>query len=153
MVAYYLSSVILVEPFKSQKDTNRLTAHDIIMQRLKGKGLAVALHILNTECSKEYEQRMTEKKGVEFQLVPPDMHHRNAVERTIRLFKAHFLFILADVVSNFPRNHWDLLLPRTEMTLNMLWQATSDPTTSALDFFTGKSSITAPPHSVLSAST
>ena len=42
------------------------------------------------------------------------------------------------MASNFPRNLWDLLLPQTEMTLNMLRQATSDPTTSEWDFFAGK---------------
>ena len=53
MVAYHSSNVILVEPFKSQKDTHRLAAYDAIMQRLKDKGLAVDLQILDNECSKE----------------------------------------------------------------------------------------------------
>ena len=66
------------------------------------------------------------------------MHHQNAAERVIRSFKAHFLAILVDVASNFPRNLWDLLLPQTKMTLNMLRQETSDPTTSVWDFFAGK---------------
>ena len=66
------------------------------------------------------------------------MHFPNAAERAIRSFKAHFLAILAGVASNFPRNLWDLLLPQTKMTLNMLRQETSDPTTSVWDFFAGK---------------
>ena len=138
MVAYHSSNVILVEPFKSRKDTHRLAAYDVIMQRLKDKGLTVDLQVLDNECSKEYERRMTEKWGVEFQLVPPDMHRRNAAERAIRSFKAHFLAILAGVATDFPRNLWDLLLPQSEMTLNMLRQATADPTTSAWDFFAKK---------------
>jgi hypothetical protein len=81
---------------------------------------------------------MTEKWGVEFQLVPPNMHWRNVAERTIISFKGHFLAILADVANNFPCNLWDLLLLQAEMTLNMLQQATSDPTTLAWDFFSGK---------------
>ena len=81
---------------------------------------------------------MTENWGVEFQLVPPNMHCRNATERVIRSFRAHFIAILAGVASNFPHNLWDLLLLQTKMTLNMLCQATSDPTTSAWDFFAGK---------------
>ena len=96
------------------------------------------------EYSTAYERRMTDKWGVEFQLVPPDMHRRNAAERAIRSFKAHFLAILAGVASDFPRNLWDLLLPQTEMTLNMLWQAAPDPTISAWDFFFGKNSTTVP---------
>ena len=74
MVAYHSSNVILVEPFKSRKDTFCLAAYDTIMQRLKKKGLLIDLQILDNECSLVYERRMTDKWGVEFQLVPPDMH-------------------------------------------------------------------------------
>ena len=81
---------------------------------------------------------MTDKWGVEFQLVPPDMHRGNTAERAIRSFKSHFLAILAGVASDFPRNLWDLLLPQTEMTLNMLRQAAPDLAISASDFFSGK---------------
>ena len=81
---------------------------------------------------------MNDKWDVEFQLVPPEMHWKNAAERAIRSFKAHFLAILVGVASDFPRNLWDLLLPQTEMTLNMLRQAAPDPAISAWDFFSGK---------------
>ena len=138
MVDYHSSNVILVEPFKSRKDTFCLAAYDTIMQRLKNKGLLIDLQILDNECSLVYERRMTDKWGVEFQLVPPDMHRRNAAERAIRSFKAHFLAILVGVASNFPRNLWDILPPKTEMTLNMLQQAVPDPAISAWDFFSGK---------------
>ena len=84
MVAYHSSNLILVDPFKSRKDASRLAAYDTIMQHLKDKGLLVDLQILYNECSTEYEQSMTDKWVVEFQLVPPDMHRRNASERAIR---------------------------------------------------------------------
>ena len=88
MVAYHSSNVILFEPFKSRKDAFRLAAYDTIMQRLKDKGLLVDLQILDNECSTEYERRMTDKWGVDVQLVPPDMHRLNAAERAIWSFKA-----------------------------------------------------------------
>ena len=138
MVGYHSSNVILIEPFSSRKDKIRLAAYDRMMQRLKDSNLLVDLQILDNECSKEYERRMKDKWGVDFQLVPPDMHRRNAAERAIRTFKAHFLAILAGVADDFPRNLWDLLLPQTEMTLNMLRQATAMPTVSAWEYFHGK---------------
>ena len=52
MIAYHSLNVILVEPFNSRKDTHQLAAYDAIMHRLKDKGLAVDLQILNNECSK-----------------------------------------------------------------------------------------------------
>ena len=55
MVAYHFSNVILVEPFSSRKDKNRLAAYNAIMQRLKEKYLPADLHILDNECSKEYQ--------------------------------------------------------------------------------------------------
>ena len=76
-------------------------------------------------------------KTFHFQLVPPDIHRQNAAERAIRTFKAHFLTILAGVAPDFPRHLWDLLLPQTEMTLNLLRQATANPAISAWEYFNG----------------
>ena len=53
------------------------------------------------------------------------------------MFKAHFLSILAGVAPYFPRNLWDLLLPQNELTLNLLRQATLDPSRSAWSYFHG----------------
>ena len=80
---------------------------------------------------------MKEKWGVTYQLVPPDLHRRNAAERAIRTVKAHFLAILAGVAIDFPRHLWDLLLPQTELTLNLLRQSTSNPEISAWEAFSG----------------
>ena len=66
------------------------------------------------------------------------MHRRNAAERAIRTFKAHFLSILAGVDQDFPSNLWDLLLPQTEMTLNMLRECRTNPEMSAWENFNGK---------------
>ena len=74
MVAYHSSNVILVEPFSSRKDKNRLAGHNAIMQRLKEKYLLVDLHILDNEFSKEYQATIRNRWKVQFQLVPPDMY-------------------------------------------------------------------------------
>ena len=55
MVAYHSSNVILVETFSSRKNKNQLVAYNAIMQRLKEKDLLVDLHILENECSKQYQ--------------------------------------------------------------------------------------------------
>ena len=56
MAAYHSSNVILAEPFSSRKDKYRLAAYNAIMQRLKEKDLLVDLHVLDNECSKEYQE-------------------------------------------------------------------------------------------------
>ena len=137
MVAYHLSNVILFEPFASRKDKHRLSAYNVIMQRLKYKNILVDLQILNNECSKEYKANMKQKWDFTYQLVPPDLHIRNAAKRVIRTVKAHFLAILAGVATDFLRYLWNLFLPQTELTLNLLCQSTADPNISAWEFFSG----------------
>ena len=69
--------------------------------------------------------------------MPPHTHRSNAAEHAIRAFKAHFLSILAGVAPDFPINIWDLLLPQAELTLNLLRQATINPSQSAWSYFHG----------------
>ncbi|KAL7525219.1 hypothetical protein ACHAXR_001556, partial [Thalassiosira sp. AJA248-18] len=138
MVAYHCdSNVILVEPFQSRKDHHRLAAYDKIMAALKKRGHAVNLQILDNEASEEYKNKITETYGARFQLVPPNMHRRNAAERAIRTWKAHFLAVLAGAAPDFPRNLWDLLIPQAVITLNLLRQATLNPRISAWEFYNG----------------
>ena len=110
----------LAKPFASRNDKHRILAYDKIMQRLINNKLTVDLKILDNEASVEYKQAITEKWNANYQLVPPNMHQSNAAECAIRTFKDHFLSILSGVDTYFPRNLWDLLLPQTELTLNLL---------------------------------
>ena len=138
MIAYHRdSNAILCEPFKTRADKHRLQAYDAIMQRLSERGLHVDLQILDNEASKEFKQLMKSKWKVSYQLVPPNVHRRNAAERAIRTFKAHFLSILAGVSPDFPANLWDRLLPQAEMTLNFLRQSRINPKISAWEFYNG----------------
>ena len=98
------------------------------MQRLTHNTLIVNLQILDNEASVEYNRATNTKWNDNYQLVPPNTHQRNAAERAIHTFKAHFLSILAGVAPDFPKHLWDLLLPQTELTLNLLRQATLVPT-------------------------
>ena len=107
------------------------------MKRLRTLGHRVDLQILDNEASAEYKRLITEERGAKFQLVPPNIHRRNAAERAIRTFKAHFLSILAGVAPDYPRNLWDLLIPQTELTLNLLRQSMFNPAQSAWECFHG----------------
>ena len=78
MVAYNYSNVILVSPFKTRKDQHRLAAYNSIMQRLNNRGLTEDLQIVYNEASQNYNSTIKDKRGVNFQLVPPDIHRRNA---------------------------------------------------------------------------
>ena len=138
MIAYYFdANLILAKPFASRKDTHRLLAYDKIMQRLRDNKLIVDLQILDNEASAGYKRSITKKWNANYQLVPPNTHQSNAAERVICTFKDHFLSILAGVAPDFPKHLWELLLPQTELTLNLLRQATLNPTQSAWSCFHG----------------
>ena len=93
------------------------------------------LQILDNEAITEYKRVIKKKLNTNYQLVPPNTHRSNASEQDIRTFKAHFIVILAGIDPDFPRNLWDLLLPQTELTLNLLRQATINPYRSAWAYF------------------
>ena len=78
---------------------------------------------------------MTQDWNVEYQLVPPDMHRRNAAERVIRTFKAHFISIMAGFACNLPSHLWDVILPMADLTLNLLREAANNQELSAWSYF------------------
>ena len=59
-------------------------------------------------------------ENIDFQLVPPGVHRRNAAERAIRTFKNHFIAILCGLDKDFPLHLWDRLVAQAELTLNLL---------------------------------
>jgi len=46
-------------------------------------------------------------ESINFQLVTPAVHHRNAAERAIRTFQNHFIAGLCSVDKDFPLHLWD----------------------------------------------
>ena len=68
---------------------------------------------------------------MEYQLVPPHIHRRNASERAIRIFKNHFIAGLASTDPNFHLSNWCRLLPQAELTLNLLRTSRLNPKLSA----------------------
>jgi hypothetical protein len=57
----------------------------------------------------------------------------------------HFLAIIAGLPPVFPRYLWDLLLPQTELTLNLLRQSSITPSMSAWEHFNGPFNFNASP--------
>ena len=72
-----------------------------------------------------------------YQLLPTNVHRINIAERDIRTFKAHFISVLAGVYPTFPKFMWDNLLTQTELTINLLQQATLNRSMSAWEYFNG----------------
>jgi hypothetical protein len=74
---------------------------------------------------------------IAYQLVPPHCHRRNPVERAIITSKEHFVAGLSLVDPSFPMHLWDRLLPKAEITLNLLQTSRLHPQLSAAAHFHG----------------
>jgi hypothetical protein len=120
MVCYsYDFNYVKSVPMKSRSSYEWLKAYGVIHQELTSKGFKPKLQTLDNEASAALKSYFAEN-DVEFQLVPPHCHRRNAAERAIGTFKEHFATGLASVDPYFLLHLWDRLLPQAEMMLNLL---------------------------------
>lgn len=141
---HFNSNGILAQPIKNRSATEILQAWKKCFDILKGKNLHPDLHILDNECSQDLKTAF-KTSNVQFQLVPPHIHRRNAAERAIRTFKNHLIAGLATCDPAFPMRAWDLLIPQAELTLNLLRAARSNPELSAYQMLYGNYNFNAHP--------
>jgi hypothetical protein len=117
MVCYiYDCNYIKVVPMKSRSASEWVKSYDHIHQELTAKGFKPKLQTLDNEASAALKHFST-ANDVEYQLVPPHCHLRNATERAIRTLKEHFVAGISSVDPTFPLHLWDRLLPQAEITL------------------------------------
>jgi hypothetical protein len=126
----YDSNSILAAPMPRRTGPCILHAYQYLHSRLIAAGLRPQLQRLDNEASEILKDFMVDQ-GIDFQLVPPGSHRRNAAERAIRTFKNHFIAGLASVDKHFPLHLWDRLVPQAEATLNMLRGSRVNPKLSA----------------------
>jgi hypothetical protein len=107
-----------------------LATFTVLHARLDAAGLRPQLHRLDNECSSALKSFLR-AEDIDYQLVPPNVHRRNATERAIRTFKNHFVADLCSVDKNFPLHLWDKLLPQAELTRNLMRGSRINPKLSA----------------------
>ena len=126
----YDSNAILSVALPDRRGSSINRAWLNIVAQLTANGYKPALHILDNECSNDIKNSFV-KKSIKFQRVPAHQHRRNAVERAIQTWKAHFIAGLASTDPSFPLNAWDYLLPQCDLTLNHLRSSRRQPKLSA----------------------
>jgi hypothetical protein len=137
MVCYvYECNYIKVTPMKSWSASEWVKAYDIFHQELTVKGFKPKIQTLDNKASTALKNSFT-VNNVDYQLVPPHCHRRNAAERAIRTFKEHFVAGISSVDPTFPLHLWDRLLPQAEITLNLLRTSRLHPQLSAAAHFHG----------------
>jgi hypothetical protein len=89
MVSYdYDGNSIFAQPFKNRTAWCILRAYKTLHEHLTQAGLKPRLQRLDNKCSQILKQFMHEQE-VDFQLVPPGMHRRNAAKHGILTFQNH----------------------------------------------------------------
>ena len=126
----YDSNLIDAEPIPSRHAPSILKAYKRCVGTLTQAGLRPRLQRLDNECSDILKAYMTDIE-VDYQLVPPGVHRRNAAERAIRTFKNHLIAGLCSVNPKFPLHLWDRLLPQCLLSLNLLRGSRINPKLSA----------------------
>jgi hypothetical protein len=137
MVCYvYDCNYVNVIPMKSRSASEWVKAYDTVHQELTVKGFKPTLQTLDNEASTALNNFFT-VNDIDYQLVPPHCHRRNAAERAIRTFKEQFVAGISSVEPTFPLHLWDRLSPQAEITLNLLRTSRLHPQLSAVDHFHG----------------
>jgi hypothetical protein len=115
---------------KSRSASEWVKSYDTIHQELTVKGFKPKLQTLDNEASAALKNFFT-VNDIDYQLVPPHCHRRNAAERAIRTFKDYLVTGLSSVDPAFPLHLWDILLPQAKITLNLLRTSRLHPQLSA----------------------
>jgi hypothetical protein len=131
LVAYdYDSNAILTEPLKNRQGTEILRAYTKIIDYLTTRGFKPEHHWLDNETSQAMK-KFDRTHDIQYQLVPPHIHRRNAAERAIRTWKNHFIAGLCSTDTEFPQHLWDRLTDQAQTTLNLLRPSRRNPRISA----------------------
>jgi hypothetical protein len=138
MILYdYDGNSINSQPMKSRTAQEHVKAYQALHTMLVKRGLRPKLQRLDNECSTLLKE-FFDDEAVDFQLTPAGDHRRNNAERAIRTWKNHFIAILSGCDPDFPLALWHLLLPQTDMTLNMLRTSRINPRLSAYEQLQGR---------------
>jgi hypothetical protein len=111
---------------KNRTDRKMVRAFKHLHAYLCYRGLRPKLQKLDNEASAALQHAMREE-AIDYQLVPPHVHRRNAAERAIQTFKNHFIADLCSVDRNFLLQLWDRLIPQATTTLNLLRASRLNP--------------------------
>jgi len=112
---------IHVEPMNTRQGPDYVRAYSRGSEFFKSHGITPLYERLDNETSTALERYCASQlPPIQIQFVPPHNHRANAAERTIRTWKNHFIAMLATADPDFPLDAWDLLLPQSELTINLL---------------------------------
>ena len=115
----YDLNAIVFEPIKTRQSKEKLEAFKMCKRKIATNNKQQDLYVLDNVASSDLKNSLVHNNQ-SFELVPPNMHRRNAAEKAIRTMKNHILSGLALCDKNHPIMGWYRLLKQAEITLNLL---------------------------------
>ena len=79
---------IAMEPMRLREAGEMVRVYNIIIERLRRRGIEPKRQILDNEASQEYLDAIESHK-IEWELVPPYNHQRNVAKRAIQMANCH----------------------------------------------------------------
>ncbi len=93
-----ISNTILIEPIKNRTTGNMIRAYQILIDRLRTAGIVPKLHILDNECSQDFQDTIHLNK-MTFQVVPPPIINKTWQRRPSKLSRINLLPSYAEPTS------------------------------------------------------
>jgi hypothetical protein len=127
---HYDTNAILVEPLKTRHGNEILRGYQKLYTHLTNRGFKPTTYWLDNEASTALKA-FNQSEQVDYQLVPPQVHRRNAAERAIQTWKNHLIAGICSTDTTFPMHLWDRILEQATITLNLLRPARRNTNMSA----------------------
>ena len=91
---HYEANANLAKPIAGFNNASIIAAYEKTFAYLKEKGFTPRINVADNQASKTVKNFLT-KQQCKLMLVQPNNHRVNAVERSIQVFKNHFISALA----------------------------------------------------------
>ena len=119
-----------IEPMTNKTDREMILARRRALERMKVQGIVPNHQVLDNEISTAYRLEI-KKTSMTYQLVPPDDHQRNLVEKGVQIWKEHVIGLMSGIALAFPAHLWFQSILQAERQLLILQQSNLNPKISA----------------------
>ena len=97
---------------------------------MKLRGIFPKHQVLDNEISAAYKAKI-QATHMTYQLVPPDDHHRNIVEKKIQTCRYHFVSVCTGTAATFLVHLWCQSIPQVDRQFMLIRQSNVNPQISA----------------------
>ena len=118
----YDCNVILTAEMKNRSNKETIQAFTELTEYFKSRGINPGLNFIDNEASTALKMKIP-TMDIKYQLVTPSNNREKNVERSIKIFKNHFIAVICNVDKDLHLQLWDILLHHATISINFLRQS------------------------------